>query len=537
VPKGSPDRTAASAGRPRGRARRSTGPGTVSGPASLGGLYEAARRIGLSDDLEALIDEILVQARDLIDFEHGALMLRDSRTGALSVARAHGYGRRREEVLSLVLRRGEGISGWAAEHRAAVRVGDVGSDARYVPGLETARSNLAVPLVVGSDVVGVVNLESEEPDAFTVEDEELLTALGVQAALAIIAARDRSRLQERIRELDALYRISRLSNEHGDLDETLEKILDIACELSGDEDCHMAFLLLEPQEGVLRVRASRGYGPGMEELEIPKGHGVTGRCAATGREVVVSDVDDEEDYIPGVPNGRSEVAVPLVVDGEVLGVLDAESRMPGAFGPEHRQTLSVIAQQAAAVIHTVRLYEETRRLAITDPLTGLHNRRFFLERLDTHLARAERYGERLALLLFDFDYLKEVNDFHGHQTGDRALCAVGELLGASLRDSDEVARIGGDEFAALILQTDDGEVVRVHRRMRQAIEDLAFCDDQGQLLQISLSAGVAFYPDDATEADGLLQQADEALYRAKRRGRNQIALYDPTRPPAVDPEV
>ncbi|HKK27303.1 MAG TPA: sensor domain-containing diguanylate cyclase [Gemmatimonadota bacterium] len=502
----------------------------MSRPASLGGLHQAARRIGLSDDLGALVDEILVQARDLIDFEHGALMLRDPRTGELSVARAYGYGRRREEILSLVLGRGEGISGWAAEHRTAVRVGDVGSDDRYVPGLETARSNLAVPLLLGSEVVGVVNVESEREHAFTVEDEELLTALGVQAALAIVAARDRARLQDRIRELDALYRISRVSNERTDLDETLEKILDIACELSGDEDCHMAFLLLEPEEDVLRVRASRGYGPGMDELEIPLGGGVTGRCAATGREVVVHDVDHEEDYIPGVPDGRSEVAVPLVVDGEVLGVLDAESRTPGAFGPEHRQTLSVIAQQAAAVIHTVRLYEETRRLAITEPLTGLHNRRFFLERLDTHLGRAERYHERLALLLFDFDYLKEVNDLHGHQTGDRALCAVADMLRASLRESDEVARIGGDEFAALILQADEAEVERLHRRIREAIGPLDFRDDQSQLLQISLSAGVAFFPEDAAEADGLLQHADEALYRAKRRGRNQIAFYDPTRP-------
>ena len=217
-------------------------------------------------------------------------------------------------------------------------------------------------------------------------------------------------------------------------------------------------------------------------------------------------------------------------------MLDAESRQPQAFGPESERTLTVIAQQAAAVIQTVQLHEEARRLAVTDPLTGLHNRRFFLDRLIEHLQRAERYGAKLALLLLDFDYLKEVNDFHGHQVGDRALRAVGRLLESCLRESDEVARIGGDEFAAVLLQADGALIETVHDRMRAAIDGLELQDDDGQPLQISLSAGVAFFPDDADGPDLLLQRADEALYRAKRRGRNQIAVYDPTRvlPPAGD---
>jgi diguanylate cyclase (GGDEF)-like protein len=224
------------------------------------------------------------------------------------------------------------------------------------------------------------------------------------------------------------------------------------------------------------------------------------------------------------------------VDGQVIGVLDAESVRPHAFGPESERTLTVIAQQAAAVIQTVQLHEEARRLAVTDPLTGLHNRRFFMDRLVEHVRRAERYGECLALLLLDFDYLKEVNDFHGHQVGDRALCAVARLLESCLRESDEVARIGGDEFAAVLLKADGPLIETVHERMRDAIDALDLRDDEGHELQVSLSAGVAFFPDDADGPDVLLQRADEALYRAKRRGRNQVAVYDPTRvPPPGDP--
>ncbi len=504
----------------------------MTGLASLSALYEATREIGLSDDLDGLIDSILERAQELIGFEHCALMLHDPDRNELAVVRARGYGARREDVLKLRLPWGAGLSGRCAAERQAIRVGDVRQDATYVVGLDSARSNLAVPLILGSDVVGVVNVESDRLDAFTRAHEELLTVLGAQAALAITAAKDRERLQQRIRQLDALYRISRVSNQRRDLDETLRAILEIACELSPDTDCHMAFLLLDEGTETLRVRAARGYGPGLEELRIPLGQGVTGRCAATGASVIVDDVSDEAEYITGVPGGRSEISVPLIVDGRVIGVLDAESRLSGAFGPEAERTLTVVAQQAAAVIRTVQLHQEARRLAVTDPLTGLHNRRFFLERLEGHLRRCERYGERLALLLLDFDYLKEVNDFHGHHVGDRALCAVARLLESCLRESDELARIGGDEFAGALLRADAELIDTVHERLRSSIETLDFRDDEDKPLRISLSAGVAFFPEDADGADLLLHRADEALYRAKRRGRNQMAVYDPTRAPA-----
>lgn len=501
----------------------------MNGPASLSALYEATRKIGLSNDLDALIDSIMERAQELIGFEHCALMLREPESGELGVVRARGYGTRRDEILALRLPAGRGISGRCAAERRAIRVGDVRTDPTYVSGLDSARSNLAVPLILGRSVIGVINVESDRVEAFSATDEELLTVLGAQAALAIAAARDRDRLHDRIRQLDALYRISQVSNQGSDLDQTLTAILDIACELSPGSDCHMAFLLVDPQTGHLTVRAARGYGPGLERLQIPVGEGVTGRCAATGHVVIVDDVDRDSSYITGVPGGRSEIAVPLVVNGQVTGVLDAESRQANAFGPESERTLTVVAQQAAAVIHTVQLHEETRRLAVTDPLTGLRNRRFFMERLVGHLQRAERYGERLALLLLDFDYLKEVNDFHGHQVGDRALRAVAELLDSCLRETDEVARIGGDEFAAVLLRADVGLLDGVHGRMRAAIDALDLRDDEDGPLQISLSAGAAFYPEDADGPDMLLQRADEALYRAKRRGRNQIAVYDPTR--------
>ncbi len=494
---------------------------------SLDSLYDATRRIGLRDSLDEVVDEVLDRARELIGFEHCALMLRDPTSGRLSVRRVRGYGDRREAVLELTLERGRGLSGWAAEQRQALRVGDVDRDPRYVEGLADARSNLVVPLVVGNEVAGVINVESEERDAFTEEDEKLLTILGAQAALAIVASRARGDLRDRLRQLDAVYRISRLASKQDNLDATLERILEITREILPQGQ--VAILLLD-DEGRLRVRQSTGYAESVEDMAIPVGEGVTGRCAASARPIVVDRVQDEPDYIQGVPRGRSELAVPLKVEGEVIGVLDAEATEPEAFREEETRTLSVIAQQVAAVIQTLRLYEETRHLAITDSLTGLRNRRHFLAQLEEHVHRADRYGESLALLLLDCDQLKEINDRYGHHLGDRALETVGDLLRSTLRETDETARIGGDEFAALLLNADRELTERVTERLRAGIEDLRILTDEDDDVEVTISTGIASLPGDARDARTLLRRADEALYLAKRKGRNLVVFYDDVPP-------
>lgn len=492
--------------------------------ASLAAVYEATREIGLSDDLDRLLDKVLARAQDLIGFDHCALMLFDAESRTLSVKRVRGYGDRAADVLRLTLPEGRGISGWAASHRQAVRVGDVSKDRRYVVGLEEARSNMAVPLIVRNEVAGVINVESDRADAFTEEHEKLLTVLGTQAALAIVASRTRERLRSRISQLDALYRISQLASDGRNLDSTLEAILQVAQDTIPRGQC--AILLSDPTRSALRVRASNGYAEGVAELAIPLGEGITGRCASSARTIIIDDLDLEGSYIPGVTGARSEIAVPLVVEGRVIGVLNAESTRPAAYGEEHVRILSVVAQQAAVVLRAAELQEETRRLAITDPLTGLHNRRYFVERLGEHLARAERYGERLGLMLLDSDHLKAVNDRHGHHVGDRVLQTIAAALQGILRDSDEVARIGGDEFAAVLLQADEPLALGIARRLRESLRrsELALED---ATIEIGCSVGIALFPDDAVDAESLLRAADLALYEAKACGRNEVAVSYP----------
>lgn len=492
----------------------------MTGLECLSALYNATRRVGLTDDLKELLETVLEQAQELIGFDHCALMLYEADTGRLRVQSVRGYGERADEVLRLTLPRGRGLSGWAAEHRRSVRVGDVTRDARYVAGLRECRSNLAVPLLVENQVAGVINVESERLDAFTEVHEELLTVLGSQAALAILAARTRERLQQRIEQLNALYRISQLASGQDDVDPTLDAILAVTEGVIPDGN--VAVLLIDGQSRSLIVRAERGYAEGVRHLRIPLGEGITGRCAESGDVIVVDDLHQHGDYIPGVEGARSEVALPLKVEGRVIGVLNAESLTPNAYSEDHVRTLSVVAQQAAVVIRAAQLNEETRHLAVTDPLTGLYNRRYFVERLEEQLRRAHRYGGRAAVIMIDCDHLKTINDRHGHLAGDRALLAVADVMRIMLRDTDVLARLGGDEFAALLLEAEPDSARGITHRLREHVAALSLVAEDGGEIRLSVSTGIAFYPEDGTDVKGLLRGADRGLYRLKRDRRSSV---------------
>lgn len=513
------------------------GPGGGSAPESralgtLDALYESTRALGLHDSLEQLLAEVLDRARELIGFEHAAVMLLDEETGRLSVKQLIGYGDRVDSIRVSELERGQGLTGWAAEHRQSVRVGDVSQDPRYVSGLDEARSNLAVPLIVGNRVAGVINVESERLYAFTEEHEKLLTVLGTQAALGILAFRAQEQLRQRIQQLSALYRISNLASEAGALGATLNSMLEIAAEVIPQGQS--AILLLDPERRSLRVAAGQGYQAAVRFLEIPLGQGITGKCAQTGQTQIVRDIEqleDEDAYIPGVPGARSEVAVPLIADGRIIGVFNAESTARDAFHPEHIQTIGVIAHQAAEVIRSAQLLDETRRLAITDALTGLFNRRHFNQQLEENVGRAVRYEEPLALVFLDVDHFKFVNDRYGHQAGDRCLQAIAHALRESVRDSDQIARIGGEEFAVLLIRADKQLALSIAERLRDRVDDLILEEDPPLPIDLTASLGVAFLPEDGLDPKSLMRAADRALYTAKRLGRNRVSLASDEPPP------
>jgi len=163
-----------------------------------------------------------------------------------------------------------------------------------------------------------------------------------------------------------------------------------------------------------------------------------------------------------------------------------------------------------------------QELSIRDPLTGLYNHREFYRLLREELERALRYRHPLSLLMLDLDFFKKVNDTHGHQAGDHALTTITALIVRQLRRVDEIARYGGEEFAIILPETTGAEATALADRIRQAIAARPVPLSKTDEINLTVSIGVAVYPDDADTGDGLVNMADKALYRAKNEGRNRV---------------
>jgi diguanylate cyclase (GGDEF)-like protein len=243
----------------------------------------------------------------------------------------------------------------------------------------------------------------------------------------------------------------------------------------------------------------------------------TGRPARTGAGYASS--TDPISRLMTTLGSKDGVAAPITVAGKLWGAVGAayrEDLIP--TGVEVR--LERFASLVGLAISNADAWDRLERQASTDPLTGIANRRAFHERLTDEVARAERYGRHLSLALMDLDHFKAVNDAHGHQGGDRVLVLFAQLLSAHSREGELVAKIGGEEFAWLMPETDRHGAHIAADRVREAIETTPF----ENIGRVTLSAGVCS-TESAPDVDTLTHDADRALYWAKDSGRNMTMLY------------
>ena len=194
---------------------------------------------------------------------------------------------------------------------------------------------------------------------------------------------------------------------------------------------------------------------------------------------------------------------------------------PGGFDAETRELARWLAGQGAIALENARLHAVVKEQAVTDPLTELANRRRFMSALATELQRAQRFGESVALVLGDLDNFKLVNDTFGHATGDTVLKAFADILRERVRDIDLAARLGGEEFAILLPETDLSGGERLAERLRDAVERLRLPGAEGVRVSVTASFGVAAFPESSSSGD-LLAAADAALYSAKLHGKNRV---------------
>jgi diguanylate cyclase (GGDEF)-like protein len=299
-------------------------------------------------------------------------------------------------------------------------------------------------------------------------------------------------------------------------------VLEVARKVLDFFNC--AILLVDCRTEELVIVDEHGYPAGTRGMRISlRGErGISRYVAVQGEMLYVPDVRLDDRYVPGVPEARSELAVPIKIRDRVLGVLNVESDKTDAFDHDEALLLQALASQLAVALELNRARAELDRLTITDPLTGAYNRRYLDRLLPTEQERAERFDRPFALLMLDLDDFKTVNDRYGHRQGDHILVAFAQALQRNVRSIDAVIRYGGDEFLVVLLETDAEGAGRASQRIRQrVVEALESSPSVPAGARIGVSVGLAVR-NPGESVDEKLAEADHRMYAEKRRSDKAI---------------
>jgi diguanylate cyclase (GGDEF)-like protein len=324
-----------------------------------------------------------------------------------------------------------------------------------------------------------------------------------------------TRLQRSLRYLEVLREASLQLTSSLDLKEVLYALLESAFQLVGDTRDANIFLYEDNRLifGAAIFEDRRQDKPWAE----PRDDGLTFRVARSGKVIAVEDMNGHPLFqnTPAHWSGAI-IGLPLKYGGKVLGVMNVSWRTPRKFDPEELHALELLADQAAIAIENARLHTIVQNEALTDPLTGLPNRRAFDLRLAEEISRSTRYGHAFSILMVDLDEFKRINDKHGHMVGDAALREISRCLRRSVRDTDFMARIGGDEFVLILPETKVGDEEHIGQKLHEAALACRLGLPGQQVERITLSIGAASFPQDSNHPTDLILKADQALYADKK---------------------
>jgi diguanylate cyclase (GGDEF)-like protein len=497
----------------------------------LAALQAASGRLSRAPSLEAIGRTVVEETRRIIDYHNARVYLVEAPDRVEPIAFEGRVGAYDQVDFSLLrCRFGEGFTGWVAQHGEPLLINDANRDLRgqTIAGTqEVDESMLVVPMRYDGMTVGVITLSKLGLDGFDEVDLRVLTILADQAATAVESARLLTRSQDLAGELRRLLDMS------GELSESLDPrqvanlmARHLANAMAVDE-CAISYW--DRASG--RVE-SLGYWPPLREGEMEPYFMVSGfpetLRTLERQETVIIDTEDpaadpaEVALLAGDGN-RMLVMLPLVAKGQSIGLVELFSRTVVQWPDERLALARTMANEGAMALENARLYEEARKLADRDPLTGFYNHRFLHERLGEEVVRAQRARRPLSVLMLDVDDFKLVNDTFGHLFGDRVLTFAADLIRSTLRASDVGARYGGDEFAVILPDTGADDARRAADRIVEAFRDRPYVGEQRGPVPLAASVGVASFPDDGRTATDLIAAADAALYEVKRAGGHGAA--------------
>ena len=344
---------------------------------------------------------------------------------------------------------------------------------------------------------------------------------------------ERKQAEEEIRrytrQLEALFNIGATVSQTLNPEELLDSVLDTVLMVMGVEVG--GIFLLDKQTNKLLLKAHRGMSPEFARRVqvVSIGDGFIGQVAKLGKPILAEDVsaDSKLSWMRKMGDGiQSFAAVPIMAKEKILAVMGVGSGKYRKFPDWEMQMLDTIANQIGMAIENAQLYEHALELAFTDGLTGLYNRRYIMEQIEREFIRAQRSKAPLSLIMVDLDELKAINDRFGHHEGDGFLKEVARIVKVNTRASDVAARWGGDEFMLLAPGTDSRSASKIAERIRAQVERYKI-KVEGEEVGITVSAGIVSYPAHASVVEELLKKADEAMYNAKRGGKNQSSVFSP----------
>jgi diguanylate cyclase (GGDEF)-like protein len=261
------------------------------------------------------------------------------------------------------------------------------------------------------------------------------------------------------------------------------------------------------------------------KTRLEAGESISGWVVDQQKPLFIKDVKQDKTFLSIKKNdvkAGTLMCVPLIAKEKLLGVLNVSRVEPSSFSEKDFELFVNLANQAAIAIENARLY----RYAVTDEMTRLYNHRYFQQRLDEELLRADRYENHVSLIILDVDHFKNFNDTYGHPEGDRVLQTVARLIEKSVREVDIPARYGGEEFVVICPEKNAEGSLAPAERIRTAVAEYDF-RIKGEPVPITVSLGVASYPDQSKSKPELIKKADYALYYSKSNGRNKATLYNP----------
>ncbi|MDW7652307.1 MAG: diguanylate cyclase [Bacillota bacterium] len=488
-------------------------------------VLEANRSLDIADVLRSALDGLLA----LLEMDSGAVHLLDLPKNTMVASVQKGFPEEFQNKISVMPLEGSpGLITRAVTEKKAIFHEDIAEEAgsRF---LQTAQSHgyksaACIPLFVGEQPIATLLVSSRRHIRFHGEKVKLMTSFGHALGLAV----EKARLYEQVllekHRMTVINEITKIIGSSLDFPSIYQSFASKIKELIDYDRCVIilmedegetvsVFLLATPHETKL---------PG--GIKIPAANTSAEWVLTHKRPQFEKDLQQErlfrEDEILLKEGIRSAVRIPIWVNGEITGIFILNSKEPNKYSETDLPILEQISEHLALSLQRYFLFEQISRLSVTDELTGCGNRRMLRQEMDRELPRADRYGRTLGVLMIDIDNFKEINDTFGHLPGDEILVALAELIRQNVRDIDICIRYGGEEFLVILPETNLEGTVAVAEKIRRIVEEKSF-KAGSEKLRITVSIGIAVYPQHAAEKNELIRLADEALYRAKQAGRNR----------------